>query len=588
MVSGALTGLTSLAYIHHRYIYHLRLYASLTIQPIRKSSRVVMCLSLYRIFAVCAASASIDLLIAVKGAYFVPAIYDSGISKEYGSILLIISPLLVLVFQNYLGSASDRCSCKWGRRKPFILGITVALLLGLALFPLSTDLSDLAETQEVRWWTLIVLILTSTLLIDFNVTSVQVPLRAFLLDVLPQKQVVTGNIVYTVLALLGATVGFGIGSVNWPSIFSLSNSLSVQLKFVCGLSLLITAALTVITLCSVKEQPLQYDTEVKQVSEDLTANNVKAGHDVQATEGLDTSQDHQKKYSSYEDITMLPYGSHLSNTVSHEGNSNCCTIYKSVVDNLCFIRYMSLSTATLLIAVFFSIIAFITQITFFTHYVGEVIYNGDVLAAENSTAYKKYTDGVKTGSLVLGVSSLSGFSVLLILRPAIKYFGIRPLFILPYILMMIQSGVLIVSHNLIVAIVVSPAIYIVILQYLTFPHILISMYKTKGLLLRKSWPYPNTNLMGRSCSLIMIATEMGKVTSLTANGPLMTAYGSAESVMIFTCACSFVGAIVACFVTVPSILKMKKSGTKVLSSVVKPEHQIESSTTESTTEQVVQ
>ena len=518
-------------------------------------------LPLSRIFALCAASASVDLLIAVKGAYFVPAIYDSGVvSGEYGSMLLISSPLLVLVFQNYLGSASDRCSCQWGRRKPFILGLTIAFLLGLIVFPFSGDLANLAETHTLRRWILIVIILISTIMIDFNVSSVQVPLRAFLLDVLPLKQLVTGNIVFPVFALLGATAGFGIGSVNWPSIFSLSNSLSVQLKFVCGFSILITVALTFITLCSVKEQPIQQVIDVKQASASgLTANSV--DHDsvdsgTQANEEIGSLQYYLKNYLSYNNITMLPYGSHITATTS--GHSSCCNAYKTVVDNICFIRYMSLQTAILLIATFFTVVTFITQIVFFTHYVGEVVFNGDVFAPHNSTAYKDYTDGVKAGSLILAVSSTSGFFILLLLRPAIKYLGIRPLFILPYLLVTLQSAVLIINHSLVIAIIFSPAIYIILLQYLTFPHILISIYQAKGLLLRKSWPHSDTNLMGRSCSLIMIVTELSKITSLAVNGPLMMAHGSAVSVMIFTCVCSFVGAIVACFVTIPSIASKQK------------------------------
>ena len=72
------------------------------------------------------------------------------------------------------------------------------------------------------------------------------------------------------------------------------------------------------------------------------------------------------------------------------------------------------------------------------------MYEGDPFAPENSTAYQDYVEGVKVGSLVLGVSAFSDFLFLLILGPAIKLVGIRPMFVLPYVLMMIQSGILIV------------------------------------------------------------------------------------------------------------------------------------------------
>ena len=36
----------------------------------------------------------IDLLYAVEGAYFVPAIFDSGVSPTYGAMLIAISPIM--------------------------------------------------------------------------------------------------------------------------------------------------------------------------------------------------------------------------------------------------------------------------------------------------------------------------------------------------------------------------------------------------------------------------------------------------------------------------------------------------------------
>ena len=49
----------------------------------------------------------------------------------------------------------------------------------------------------------------------------------------------------------------------------------------------------------------------------------------------------------------------------------------------------------------------------------------------------------------------------------------------------------------------------------------------------------------------MIALLCSETVSLMINGPLKTLYGNAEPVMIITCASSFVGAVIACFVTIP-------------------------------------
>ena len=276
------------------------------------------------------------------------------------------------------------------------------------------------------------------------------------------------------------------------------------------------------------------------------------------------------KHFSYNDITILPYGNYVTDNF-HTGigygddNQNCLkkNLYNLIIGNLQFISHISSSMAILCVACFLIMIMWCTQIYFLTHYVGEVVYDGDPFAPENSTAYQNYVEGVKVGSLVLGISAFFGFVFLLVLGPVIKLVGIRPMFVLPYVLMMLQSGILIVSHNLIVVIVLSPAVYIVTVQFLTFPQMLMSMYQAKGLLLRKKWPYSDTNFFGRAYSLIVICMQTAKIISFSVNGPLMKAYGSAVSIMIFTCAVSFVGAVVACFVTVPPLSKKTSADKKV-------------------------
>ena len=538
----------------------------------------------------------IELLYAVEGSYFVPAIYDQGLSSVYGSMLLCLSPVLGILFQSYLGSASDQCKCRWGRRRPFILTLTIMCICGLILFPFVDNIASLLNEGQSRFVVLLILIALATTLTDFSVGALQAPSKAYLLDVLPAKYLKFGNIICSIWVSVGATVGFGLGAIKWSSDFS------VQIKLVCGLSIIITMICTALTMFSVNEWNSQLKEVVKFKSEDVSDDEMKEGHvklkvlkqttdngniesesksdgtsinepnsevihDQKVTE-IQVQCAQRMKYLSIEDLTIIPYEGCVTGGNEQIGCGCRCTndFVSSIIGNIRFIRYMSLSMIILYFSQFFGFLAIYTQAFFFTDFVAEVIYDGDITAAENSTAYSKYTEGVRIGSLVLGVSAFSSLAAALLLGPIIKLFGMRLVFVSSYVFSMLQSGVMIFNRNVVVMFILSPAMFYIVVVLLTIPFILVSEYEAKSILLRKPWPYADKNLIGRACSILIIALLSSQAVSLLINGPLTNLYGSAESIMIVTCISFFIGAVIACFVTIPyKECKNKKKRTAVLS-----------------------
>ena len=116
---------------------------------------------------------------------------------------------------------------------------------------------------------------------------------------------------------------------------------------------------------------------------------------------------------------------------------------------------------------------------------------------------------------------------------------------------MLQTGIIIISHNLVVIFVLLPALYCLITIMLLIPFILVAEYDSKSILLRKNWPFEETNLIGRACSALTISMLSGELVALLINGPLNSLYGGAETVMIISCVASFFGAVLACFVIIP-------------------------------------
>ena len=58
-------------------------------------------------------------------------------------MLRCVTPILGILFQSYIGSASDQCKSHGGRCRPFILVIVLASISGLILFPFTENIADL-------------------------------------------------------------------------------------------------------------------------------------------------------------------------------------------------------------------------------------------------------------------------------------------------------------------------------------------------------------------------------------------------------------------------------------------------------------
>ncbi|XP_065913886.1 membrane-associated transporter protein-like [Dysidea avara] len=382
----------------------------------------------------------IGLLYALEGAYFVPAIYDKGFSPIYGSMLLCLSPVLGILFQSYLGSASDRCNCRFGKRRPFILALTICCILGLILFPFTTDISDLIQDEKWQFMVLVILIVLATTLIDFGTGSLQSPAKAYLLDVLPMEHIGKGNVICSVWISLGSVVGFGIGAIKWSSNFN------TQVKIGCGLSLVIIIIWLATTMCSFNERRSQQQrpesdngtSQAQQINDQPNTEN----HQEQLNKKLQLATvendeasnritvtwqcAQMMKYMSVDDITILPYGEYVTDLVDDANNSGCFyenDFIRSLVENIRFVYYMSSHMWILWFSFFFGLLAIMSQTFFFTDYVAEFIYGGDVNADENSTEYQNYTKGVRIGSLAYGFSALSSVFVSLLLGPLLRLFA---------------------------------------------------------------------------------------------------------------------------------------------------------------------
>lgn len=77
-----------------------------------------------------AAVMGIEFSYAAETAFVSPTLLRIGVEHKHMTLVWALSPLIGFFLTPILGSLSDRCPLKLGRRRPFILCMSLGVLLG--------------------------------------------------------------------------------------------------------------------------------------------------------------------------------------------------------------------------------------------------------------------------------------------------------------------------------------------------------------------------------------------------------------------------------------------------------------------------
>ncbi|KAM5210870.1 solute carrier family 45 member 4 isoform 1-T3 [Hipposideros larvatus] len=156
---------------------------------------------------------------AMETALVTPILLQIGLPEQYYSLTWFLSPILGLIFTPLIGSASDRCTLSWGRRRPFILVLCVGVLFGVALFlngsAIGLSLGDVPNRQPIG----IVLTVLGVVVLDFSADATEGPIRAYLLDVVDSEEQDMALNIHAFSAGLGGAIGYVLGGLDWTQTF---------------------------------------------------------------------------------------------------------------------------------------------------------------------------------------------------------------------------------------------------------------------------------------------------------------------------------------------------------------------------------
>nr|XP_026694725.1 solute carrier family 45 member 4 isoform X1 [Ciona intestinalis] len=197
-----------------------------------------------------------EFLYAVEIVLVTPIILQLGMPEKYYSLMWMFSPVLGILIGPIMGSHSDRCKSRFGRRRPYITALVIGALIGLTLLIFSKDIASSLGGENVesrRVWGVVVGVVGAQIM-DFCLDQAETPLRAYTLDVctLPDQQRAVA--MQTFFIGLGGALGFIIDGIDWEKT-AISKLFGSQIKVVYMFAVVTYILTTICNLCSIKETP---------------------------------------------------------------------------------------------------------------------------------------------------------------------------------------------------------------------------------------------------------------------------------------------------------------------------------------------
>ncbi|KAG5925579.1 hypothetical protein E4U42_004158 [Claviceps africana] len=170
-----------------------------------------------------------------------PYLLSLGLSKSLMALVWIAGPLTGTLVVPYVGIVSDNCRVRWGKRRPFMIGGTVATVVSLLFLAWTREIVGGilglfgADRQSEGVKTVVmVAAVVGIYMLDIAINTVQAAIRAFIVDCAPAHQQEEANAMASRVTGLGNILGYLAGYVNLPAyLWFLGDS---QFKILCAVA----------------------------------------------------------------------------------------------------------------------------------------------------------------------------------------------------------------------------------------------------------------------------------------------------------------------------------------------------------------
>ena len=492
-----------------------------------------------RILMLAAAALAIEVAFTVETGYGIPTLLRGGLEEEYTSIMWAFSPILGIFFQSYIGSASDRCRSRWGRRRPFIFAGGLAVCFSLTLFAYGRPISATLFQGNKFFATLVLFVL-----MDFSLDQFEPPVRMYLLDVVSPEDNEKANNIYSAMMAFGSFIGSLICAVDWGSLRITGvrseddtvkyTDLDYQVKVVFGITLVVFITCLVITLCSIPErrhsvnafadQPKvlkpnlleefrELGSQTDNQFEDfetiplkVVSEGVKNGILNEDANPLRLSENDHDDGRIQQEEHFNPLEDESEDESEDDSQNGCCNfedICESFYSSREFVKYISYPTLILWLTEFFDWFVYVSVNIYFTDYVGKMVYGGSPTATDGDRA-SLYSEGVRIAMWFGALEDILIFGYLLVLKRVSDYVGHRTLFLGGHIIVLLAVFIAIFEHSVYTMLLLSISGAISISHLMSIPYALFPFYRVSCVL--QYWSNTEIYIMLYKRTIFMLCT----------------------------------------------------------------------------------
>ncbi|XP_062534256.1 proton-associated sugar transporter A-like, partial [Armigeres subalbatus] len=479
----------------------------------------------------------VEFCYAAETAFVSPILLGNGLPYTFMTMVWAFAPTLGFFCAPMVASFSDQLRTRWGRRRPVLLVLGLAVLLGLLILPHGRTIGILLGDEEVpveqmtgfRWGVLITVI--GLVLTDFDVETSSGVGRTFYMDVCIVADHTRVLTTAMIVGGIGGAAGYSLGAIDWQLTDVGTLLGSNEVTVFAGVVIVVGIALF-ITLTSFREVPLslmEQDPLLKPVTPRV----------------FEVEKNRQRTVYSISGPVVKSHKVEGVPVMVADVDDDKPLTFLDFFKNL---RQMPRSLATLYLTQFLAQAGYMSYCLYFTDYVGSTVYGGDVTALTDSPELELYGHGVRFGCWGMALFALSAAIYSLVIERVIECFSSR--FVLVGGLLVFSVGMLLMGiiNTKWMVLVCGVTVGIMYATIYSVPFLLISRYHSRNSFAMKDGKFVENHQrrgFGADVSMLSSMLFLAQLLISLIIGSVIDALGSAAVIVYSASLFSFLASISA-------------------------------------------